>query len=94
MLTARNVSVGSGAAVSQIFVPMLYVDKGKVVTYAQAGESIHNYGRAIDVVEIKNGVGLWKNRRWNTIGSYGKRFGFEWGGNWKRFKDKPHFQLK
>lgn len=64
---------------------------GKVVTNARGGESMHNFGLAIDVVEIKNGEPLWTNDRWAKIGQIGKSVGFEWGGDWK-FTDKPHFQ--
>jgi peptidoglycan L-alanyl-D-glutamate endopeptidase CwlK len=66
---------------------------GKKVTNAKAGSSYHNFGLAIDVVEIKNGKALWKNPNWNKIAELGKSIGFEWGGDWKSFKDKPHFQL-
>lgn len=64
---------------------------GKVVTNARCNESMHNFGLAIDVVEIKNGEPLWVNDRWAKIGQIGKSVGFEWGGDWK-FTDKPHFQ--
>jgi len=62
------------------------------VTKAQGGQSYHNYGLAIDVVEIKNGQPIW-NCDWPKIAAVGKRFGFEWGGDWKGFVDKPHFQM-
>ena len=32
---------------------------GKIVTYAPAGESYHNYGLAIDVVPIAGGIPQW-----------------------------------
>lgn len=66
---------------------------GNIVTYAQGGESFHNYGLAIDVVEIKNGKALWSNPNWPKIGSLGKGLGFEWGGDWQNFKDWGHFQM-
>lgn len=62
------------------------------VTKARGGQSYHNYGLAIDVVEIKNGQAIW-NCDWPKISAVGKRFGFEWGGDWKNFVDKPHFQM-
>jgi peptidoglycan L-alanyl-D-glutamate endopeptidase CwlK len=65
---------------------------GKKVTNAKGGSSYHNFGLAIDVVEIKNGKALWRNPNWNKIAELGKEIGFEWGGDWKSFKDKPHFQ--
>jgi peptidoglycan L-alanyl-D-glutamate endopeptidase CwlK len=66
---------------------------GKVVTNANPGESLHNYGLAFDVVPIVDGVAIWDNDMfWNTIAAVGKSYGFIWGGDWKTFVDKPHFQ--
>lgn len=65
---------------------------GKIVTNAKAGESSHNFGTAIDVVPIVNGVADW-NTDWNKIAVIGKSLGFSWGGDWKSFKDKPHFEM-
>ncbi|TSE09998.1 M15 family metallopeptidase [Aquimarina algiphila] len=67
---------------------------GKRVTNAKAGESYHNYGLAFDVVEIKNGRAIWNNPNWQKIGALGKSLGFEWGGDWTRLVDKPHFQMR
>lgn len=65
---------------------------GKRVTNAKAGESYHNYGLALDVVEIKNGQPVWNNPKWNEIGALGESLGFDWGGRWKR-PDRPHFAM-
>lgn len=67
---------------------------GKIVTNAKGGQSLHNYGLAIDVVEIRNGSAIWNNSRWNEIAALGKSLGFSWGGDWRSFKDKPHFEIK
>jgi len=64
---------------------------GKKVTTVIGGRSIHNYGLAIDIVEIKNGKANW-NTKWKEFALIGKACGFKWGGDWKKFKDKPHFQ--
>ena len=69
------------------------VTKGNIVTNAKAGESMHNYGLAIDVVEIKNGKAIWENPRWDAIANLGKSIGFNWGGDWRTIKDKPHFEM-
>ncbi len=69
---------------------------GKIVTNARAGESYHNYGLAIDVVEIKPQFGYDKGydqKRWSLIGKEAKSMGFEWGGDFKSFVDKPHLQM-
>lgn len=67
--------------------------KGKIVTNAKAGESMHNYGLAIDVVEMKDGKPLWNNPNWQVIANLGKSIGFSWGGDWRTLKDKPHFEM-
>tara|TARA_Y100001938_G_scaffold151056_1_gene245537 strand:- start:2277 stop:2825 length:549 start_codon:yes stop_codon:yes gene_type:complete len=66
---------------------------GSIVTNAKCGQSWHNFGQAIDVVEIKNGKALWDNENWQIIGNIGKSLGFEWGGDFKTIKDLPHFQF-
>ncbi|MGF1688450.1 M15 family metallopeptidase [Photobacterium japonica] len=66
--------------------------EGRIVTKVKGGYSYHNYGLAIDVVEIKNKDVNW-NPDWNAIAKIGIRHGFEWGGSWKTFIDKPHFQI-
>jgi hypothetical protein len=50
--------------------------KGKKVTNARAGQSFHNYGRAIDFVPVKNG-----ESSWDDTASYIKaqRIGKEFG---------------
>ncbi len=65
---------------------------GKVVTNAKCGKSSHNYKKAVDVVEFRNGKALWTNPNWNRIGEIGESVGLEWGGRWTSFKDRPHFQ--
>ena len=68
--------------------------KGPIVTNARGGESLHNYGVAIDVVFLVNGHPSWDNGHdWNLLGKEGKTLGFEWGGDWKEFPDRPHFQF-
>ena len=65
---------------------------GKIVTHARCGQSSHNYKRAVDVVEFKDGIPLWSNPNWNRIGEIGESVGLNWGGRWKTIVDKPHFQ--
>ena len=64
----------------------------KKVTNAMGGFSYHNFGLAIDMVEIKDGKALWSNPNWEAIGKFGEDIGWEWGGFWQSFVDKPHFQ--
>lgn len=65
--------------------------KGNIVTNAKGGESLHNYGVAFDIVPIK-GYNI-PNSQWEKLGKIGEVMGYEWGGRWKGFVDKPHFQL-
>jgi peptidoglycan L-alanyl-D-glutamate endopeptidase CwlK len=66
--------------------------KGGKVTNARGGYSWHNFAVATDVVPIENGKVNYNSKNWSKIGSLGKTFGLEWGGDWKSFVDKPHFQ--
>ena len=77
---------------------------GKKVTNAQAGRSVHNYGFAVDICLIIDG----KTASWDTAKDWDNdkvadwyecvkilaKHGWEWGGNWKTFKDLPHFDKK
>ena len=67
---------------------------GKIVTNAKAGQSWHNYRCAVDVVPIVAGKPRWdvKDEVWQQVGKLGKAAGLEWAGDWKRFKEYPHFQ--
>lgn len=68
---------------------------GKIVTYAKAGQSPHNYGLAFDIAFRRDGS---KEARWDTLlykslAPLAKELCLEWGGNWLFFKDRPHYQL-
>lgn len=71
---------------------------GNKVTNAKGGESFHNYRLAFDVVPLVNGKPVWDTKGsaleiWNKIGALGVSIGLEWAGNWKTFKEFPHFQF-
>jgi len=86
----------------------LYNQKPKV-TNAKGGQSIHNYGLAFDIVMLYDNDGdgkfeeaSWSQIRdfdkdsiadWKEVTNYFKSKGWEWGGDWKSFKDAPHFQM-
>jgi len=67
--------------------------KGNIVTNAKAGESWHNYGTAVDFVFRKEGYNA-TNKQWQILGDVGKAHGFEWGGDWTGFVDRPHFEMR
>ncbi|QQO40904.1 lysin, L-alanyl-D-glutamate peptidase [Bacillus phage 015DV002] len=62
---------------------------------SQTMKSYHLVGQALDFVPVKG-----KEALWNGYGSadvkkavsYAKKLGFEWGGDWTGFVDKPHLQ--
>lgn len=78
--------------------------KGKIVTQARGGQSVHNYGFAVDICLIINNqtaswdtVKDWDNDQvsdWYECVKIFAKYGWEWGGNWKTFKDLPHFDKK
>jgi len=49
-------------------------------------------GLAFDCCKNVKGQEYSDNAFWAGIGAIGRRMGFEWGGDWKSFVDKPHFQ--
>lgn len=65
---------------------------GKIVTNAPGGSSFHNYGLAIDVVRMKDGQPDWAYNLKNLVPYMSA--GMEWGGDFKKIKDMPHFQIR
>lgn len=65
---------------------------GAIVTNAKGGQSFHNYGVAVDFVFVKEGYNA-TDTLWSLLGKVGKAQGFEWGGDWQGFVDRPHFEL-
>ena len=83
----------------------LFDSKGNrlgIVTKAKGGQSIHNFGLALDIVLIKdNKTASWEDNvdfdkdgkaDWLEVVDIMKSNGWTWGGDWKSFKDKPHFE--
>lgn len=75
--------------------------KGNIVTNARGGQSIHNYGLAIDFCLLIDGTQIswdlqkdWDGDKvadWMEVVKTFTDAGWEWGGKWK-FKDNPHLQ--
>lgn len=75
---------------------------GRKVTNAKGGQSIHNYGLAIDfalLIDCK--TASWDDLKdfdgdrkadWLEVVEVFEKAGWEWGGRWKSFTDKPHLQ--
>jgi len=76
---------------------------GKVVTHSEGGESYHNYGLAVDfALQLENGNVIWNTEYdgngngqsdWFEVAEIAKELGFQWGGDWRGFKDYPHLQM-
>jgi len=79
-----------------------------VVTNSKPGQSIHQYHLAFDIVLLldKDGDGKFETATyqmldfdkdskvdWLEVAEYFKSIGFVWGGDWKKFKDAPHFEM-
>jgi peptidoglycan LD-endopeptidase CwlK len=75
---------------------------GRIVTNAKGGQSIHNYGLAFDIVMLYDldNNGTFETAKWDLdknfmkVVNYFKSKGWSWGGDWKKFKDAPHFEYK
>ena len=50
-------------------------------------------GVAFDIAVIIGGKAVWDAKYYDAIGPLGESLGLEWGGRWKSFVDRPHFQL-
>ena len=71
---------------------------GHIVTNAEAGYSMHNYGLAVDVVPYlsgKSGQLNWDSNtpQFKAMVAALKAQGLIWGGDWKTFPDSDHFQM-
>jgi peptidoglycan L-alanyl-D-glutamate endopeptidase CwlK len=67
---------------------------GPVVTQAKGGQSNHNYGLAVDLCPFVGGKPQWEDTKgFLRIGTEAAKQGLQWGGDWKKFIDKPHVQL-
>ena len=68
---------------------------GPKVTNARPGYSFHNFGLAFDVAfgdPLDPKVVKWTGP-WKRVGELGRSLSLKWGGDWKMFVDKPHFEF-
>lgn len=66
---------------------------GPIVTKARPGQSAHNFGMAFDICFAgKKPYPPEHDPRWSQAGEIGKSVGLVWGGSWRGFKDRPHFE--
>ena len=60
-------------------------------------KSNHQSGDALDVVPLEGSRPVWPSPadpRWQDIARIMLKHGFEWGGQWVKFPDYPHYQRK
>ena len=67
---------------------------GTIVTNVRYPDSLHNWGVAVDFCRNVKG------RKYDDTDNFfyrvayvAKRYGLDWGGDWTKFKDKPHLQM-
>lgn len=76
---------------------------GNIVTHVRGGESYHNFGLAIDfALQLPDASVVWDIERddngsgrpdWLEVADLAKELGFDWGGDWRGFKDYPHLEM-
>lgn len=76
---------------------------GKIITNCDGykSKSKHQvkedgFGYAGDIAILVDGKVTWEEKYYEQIANVGrelmKKYNIEWGGNWKNFKDLPHFE--
>lgn len=75
--------------------------KGPIVSKAKPGQSVHNYGFAVDGVLIIDGKEASydfkkdfdndKVADWDEVVKVFAKYSWSWGGSWNSDKDFPHF---
>lgn len=73
--------------------PISEKEANTVVTNAKPWQSFHQYGLAFDCVPLDGGKPNWNNIRvYQQLAKIADTIRLEWAGNWKTFKELPHFQ--
>jgi uncharacterized protein YcbK (DUF882 family) len=91
MWTKHGVDVGVTSATRGEAEQNALEQKGR--SKAKFGQSLHNYGAAVDLHFNTHGPEGIYDGPWDKLSSMGKGLGMRWGGDWKKFQDKPHFQI-
>lgn len=105
MAAVRGAMIGTGLEVKIISGTRTYAEQnalyakgrtapGPRVTNARGGYSNHNFGIAFDIGIFRDGKYLPESKYYDACGILAEGCGLEWGGRWKSFTDKPHFQLR
>ncbi len=73
---------------------------GQIVSWARGGQSYHNYGLALDFVNLIGGKIVWpdrpeKDENWMLVVNIFKKYGFEAGIDWPpKKRDAPHLEKR
>lgn len=62
-------------------------------TNAKYPRSYHNWGLAFDIC-VNDPKDLYNIKKLEKAGQIGKKYGMFWGGDFKSFKDRPHFEYR
>lgn len=98
---ANGLKIGIGECVRTVAEQDALYAKGRTapggkVTNAKGStySSMHQWGIAFDFYR-NDGKGAYNtsNRFFERVGELGKSIGLEWGGDWTKPVDRPHFQL-
>lgn len=72
-----------------------YGNPGPVVTNARGGRSFHNFGVAWDIgLFAGDGSYLTDAAPYERAAEAGMLEGLQWGGHYRRFVDRPHYQMQ
>jgi len=72
-----------------------YGNPGPRVTNARGGRSNHNFGIAWDIgIFTEEGGYITQKEDYDEAARIGLTPEIEWGGFWKNFPDRPHYQLR
>ena len=92
VVTANRKKAGLG--------PITAAENKSTVTKADSGQSPHEFDLAFDFVPIVNGKAEWNDLTlFDRCGAIAKTlnvdgYTLEWGGDFPKFKDRPHIQMK
>ena len=78
---------------NELFRQGRFGNPGPRVTNARGGQSRHNFGIAWDIGIFEGGKYLTEAAPYNRAAEVGMTKEIEWGGDWKSFQDRPHYQL-
>jgi peptidoglycan L-alanyl-D-glutamate endopeptidase CwlK len=72
-----------------------YTADKRVVTQTLTS-NMHAQGRAMDIAWYVEGRVTYDvpNSWWEAYGAIARKHGLVWGGDWKRFKDRPHIEYR